>query len=320
MERLAALSVDLDEVRCYAAIHGLEEAFEGEAARAIYAHAVPRFAALFGDLGVPATFFVIGEDLDASVVGAEAAEANAEALRALHAAGHEIANHSHHHLYDLTRRDPATWRAEVEGGVRLIEEAVGEAPVGFRAPGYTIHDGLFEALEELGVRYDSSVFPCPPYYGAKALALGLYRAAAAVGRGRPSSSILDDPRVLRSPADPYRVGRPYWTRGAGLVELPIAVTRGLRLPFIGTSVALAGERGAARLAAMTAGRPFVNLELHGIDLSDAEADGLTALRPHQPDLRKTAAEKEVALRSAVRRLRAAGHRFVTLRDAAAAFA
>ncbi len=320
MERLASLSVDLDEVRCYAAIHGQEAALEGDAARAIYDRAVPRFARLFDALGVRATFFVIGEDLDPAVVGEDTAAANARVLRELHAAGHEIANHSHHHLYDLTRKGPATWRAEVAGGAALIEEAVGEAPVGFRAPGYTIHDGLFATLEELGVRYDSSVFPCPPYYGAKALALGLYRAAALAGRGRPSASILDDPRVLRSPVDPYRIGRPYWTRGAGLVELPIAVTRGLRLPFIGTSVALAGERGAETLAAMMAGRPLVNFELHGIDLADAAADGLEALRPHQPDLRKSAREKEAALRRAVARLRAAGHRFVTLRDAAETFA
>lgn len=320
MDGLASLSVDLDEIRCYAAIHGQTEALGGDAARAIYAHAVPRFARLFDALGVPATFFVIGEDLDPAVVGEAAAAANAEVLRGLHAAGHEIANHSHHHLYDLTRRDAATWRREVRGGAALIEQAVGEAPVGFRAPGYTIHDGLFEALAELGVRYDSSVFPCPPYYGAKALALGLYRAAAAVGRGRPSASVLDDPRVLRSPADPYRVGRPYWTRGEGLVELPIAVTRGLRLPFIGTSVALAGARGAAALATMMRGRPFANLELHGIDLADADADGLASLRPHQPDLRRSAAEKESALRSAVGQLRAAGRRFVTLREAAETFA
>ncbi|MCA9614879.1 MAG: polysaccharide deacetylase, partial [Myxococcales bacterium] len=62
-ERLAALSVDLDEIGCYAAIHGLPPP-SGDAARAIYRRAVPRFERLFDALGVPATFFVIGTDVD----------------------------------------------------------------------------------------------------------------------------------------------------------------------------------------------------------------------------------------------------------------
>jgi peptidoglycan/xylan/chitin deacetylase (PgdA/CDA1 family) len=301
VERLAAISVDLDEIPCYAAIHGLDA--PGDAAHAIYDRAIPRLERMFADEGVPVTFFAIGSDL--------AREANATALRRLVVAGHEIANHSLSHFYDLTRRDPATLRAEVGGGIEAIERAAGVRPVGFRAPGYTITDDLFDVLAELGVEYDSSVFPCPPYYAAKAVAMAVIAA-----RGRESRSVLDDPRVLRAPADPYRVGRPYWSRGDGVLEIPIGVTRGARLPYIGTSVALAGERGARVLTRMIAGRPLVSLELHGIDLADAEADDLSFLQPHQPDLRKTAAEKERALRAAIDELRARGYAFALLRDAA----
>ena len=305
-ERLAALSVDLDEIGCYTAIHGLPP-FEGDAAHAIYRRAIPRFRELFDDLGVRATFFVIGRD---------ATDANRATLQALHAAGHELANHSLNHLYDLTRRDRATMRREVEEGAARIAAAVGERPVGFRAPGYTIDDTLFDVLEELGVGYDSSVFPCPAYYAAKTAAIGAYAVRAQFGRGRPSASVVDRPRVLTAPADPYRRGRPYSRRGEGLKELPIGVTRGLRLPYIGTTVALAGPRGADLLTRQIVGRPLVNLELHGIDLADADADGLATLRPFQPDLRKSAAFKERSLRAAVARLRSAGYRFVTLAEAA----
>lgn len=234
-------------------------------------------------------------------------------LRAAVAAEHEVANHSKSHLYDLTRRDRDTIRAEIEGGIEAIERATSERPVGFRAPGYTITDEVLDVLSELGVTYDSSVFPCPAYYAAKAVAIGAIRA-----RGRRSHSIVDDPRVLSAPADPYRVGRPYWSRGDGLIELPIGVTRDLtgRLPYIGTSVVLAGERGARTLTRLVAGRPLVNLELHGIDLADADDDGLGFLRPHQPDLRRSAREKEAALRAAISELRAQGYAFVRLRDAA----
>lgn len=305
-DRLAALSIDLDEIGCYTAIHGLPP-FEGEAAHAIYRRAVPRFQALLGELGIPATFFVIGRD---------ATEANAPTLRALREAGHELGNHSLNHCYDLSRRDPDTMRREVAGAADLIERAAGVRPVGFRAPGYTINDTLFDVLEDLGVGYDSSVFPCPAYYAAKAAAITAYGVRARLGRGRPSASVVDHPRVLTAPADPYRRGRPYTQEGRGLRELPIGVTRGLRLPYIGTSVVLAGERGADLLTRQIVGRPLVNLELHGIDLADAEEDGLRTLRPHQPDLRKSAAFKERSLRAAIARLRASGYRFVTLAEAA----
>lgn len=304
--RLAALSVDLDEIPCYAAIHGLPVP-EPRAARAIYERALPRLAALFADEGVPATFFAIGTDL----LGSPGAD-NRARLAALAAAGHEIGNHSLSHRYDLTRLDRSTIRREIEGGAELIEQATGARPVGFRAPGYTITDTVFEVLTELGVRYDSSVFPCPPYWSAKALALGAIRL-----RGRHSQSILDDPRVLSAPADPYRVGAPYWQRGQGVMELPIGVTRGLRLPYIGTSLVLAGARGARLLSRAIADRPLVNLELHGIDLADAREDGLAFLAPHQPDLRRSARAKEAALRAAIGALRRSGYRFVTLSDAAA---
>lgn len=301
--RLCAVSVDLDEIANYAAIHGLPPP-SAAAARAIYERALPRLARVFEDEGIPATFFAVGADLDPP---------NAARLAALRRAGHEIGNHSLSHRYDLTRLGREEIRAEIEGGAEAIERASGERPAGFRAPGYTITDEVFEVLAELGVRYDSSVFPCPAYFGAKAAAIGAIRA-----RGRRSHSIVDDPRVLSAPADPYRVGRPYWRRGHGIAELPIGVSRGPRLPYIGTNVVLSGARGARLFTRAIVGRPLVNLELHGIDLADAEEDGLAFLAPHQLDLRRSAREKEAALRAALGELRGAGYCFVTLREAAEA--
>ena len=302
--RLAALSVDLDEIGCYAAIHGLDVP-EGSA-HAVYDRALPRLASLFDALGVPATFFAIGRDLERPE--------NAAALAALAASGHEIGNHSYSHFYDLTRRGRDAIRDDVARGGEAIERAVGQAPRGFRAPGYTITDETLGVLEELGYAYDSSVFPCPAYFGAKTLAI-----AAIAARGRRSRSIVDDPRVLLAPADPYRRGAPYWTRGRGLVELPIGVTRDAtgRMPFIGTSVVVSGAAGARVLTELAVGRPLVNLELHGIDLADAAEDGLGWLTPHQPDLRRSARSKRAALESAVATLKRHGYTFVTLAEAAA---
>ena len=104
----------------------------------------------------------------------------------------------------------------------------------------------------------------------------------------------------------------------GSLELPIQVTRGARLPYIGTSLTLAGPFRAGLLTRMCIGEPLVNLELHGIDVLDAE-DGLEALRPHQPDVRVSRARKLETLQVVVEVLRNAGYSFVTLREAAEAF-
>jgi peptidoglycan-N-acetylglucosamine deacetylase len=300
--RLCAVSVDLDEIPNYFAIHGLPEP-TGPERWLVYDVAVDRLSALAAELDLPLTLFAIGADLRRPESAAR--------LRSAHARGFEIANHSLDHRYDLVRLGRDAIRHQIEAGADAIEHAVGARPVGFRAPGYTITDEVFEVLVDLGVTYDSSVFPCPPYWAAKAVKIGTIAL-----RGRTSRSIVDTPAVLAAPTRPYRIGRPYWKRGNGLLELPVQVTRGPRLPFFGTSVTLGGEVVARALARMCVGAPLVNLELHGIDVLDA-ADGLEALRPHQPDVRVARDRKLDALRAAVSELRRAGYAFVTLREAAA---
>jgi peptidoglycan/xylan/chitin deacetylase (PgdA/CDA1 family) len=293
--RLCAVSVDLDEIPNYFAIHGLAEP-TGTEKSLVYDVAVDRLLALVRDLSVPLTAFAIGRDLTRPEAAAK--------LRALCDGGVEIANHSLDHRDEIRR--------QVEEGTSAIERATGARPIGFRAPGYTISDEVFDVLAELGVAYDSSVFPCPAYWVAKTVAIAL------IGlRGRTSRSIVGTPAVLAAPARPYRVGRPYWRRGSGLLELPIQVTRGARLPFIGTYATLWGPRVARALARMCVGEPLVNLELHGIDVLDT-ADGLEALRPYQPDVRVPRERKLAALGAVVEELRGAGYAFVTLCEAAQA--
>jgi len=130
-----------------------------------------------------------------------------------------------------------------------------------------------------------------------------------------SGCVLDTPFVLRAPREPYRVGKPYWRRGNGLLELPIGVTP-LQLPYIGTSLVLGGEKIAARLTRQMLGRELINLELHAIDAADATEDGLATLAPHRADLRRTAADKLGSLRAAIEVIRDAGYELVTLEEAA----
>ena len=298
--KLASVSVDLDEIPHYFAIHGLEAAGASGLVYDVALGRLLRMASWF-----PLTLFAIGQDLGRP----QAAEGLAQAARD----GHEIANHSLNHRYDLSKLHRDAIAAQVLGGIEAVERATGTKPTGFRAPGYTINDDVFDMLTELGVAYDSSVFPCPAYWAAKTAKIGMIAA-----QGRTSQSVVDTPRVLGAPTRPYRVGRPYWKRGEGLLEIPVQVTRGLRLPFIGTSVTLAGPSYARWLAKMCVGEPLVNLELHGIDVLD-EHDGLQALHEHQPDVRIPHPRKIEAILAACDELKRAGYEFVTMAEAAAAF-
>ena len=252
--RLASISIDLDEVPRYAAIHGFE-APRGQRAHAVYDRCVPRLTAWLDDESIRATFFAIGEDLER--------DENRETIAALHAAGHEIGNHSYHHHYDLTRRAVADIRDDIERGADESRRPAGSGRSAFARPGTRVSDPLFSALEASGVEYDSSVFPCPSYYAAKAAAL-----AAIKLRGRKSASILDSRRCCGRRGSRTESGGRTGERGDGLLELPIGVTP-LQLPYIGTSLVLGGERIAERLSKQMLGRELINLELHGFDVADA---------------------------------------------------
>ncbi len=304
-----AVSVDLDAVACYYRIHALGEPPVGRARFAVLRRCLPRFAELFARHDLRATFFVVGADLEADSEGRAL-------LGELARAGHELGNHTHTHRYDFARLPAAEMAAEIDRAHAVVGACAGAAPIGFRAPGYAINAEALDLLRARGYRYDSSVFPSVAYYGAKALVMAAMRAL-----GRPSGSFLDDPRVLLAPRAPYRPapGAPY-RRGAaagdGLVELPIAVTPLARLQVIGTSLIVAPGWLRRHMVAVALRAPFFNLELHGIDLADAEADEIPpALVARQPDLRRPLSHKLAALDETLAAAHAAGARFVTLRDA-----
>lgn len=288
----AAISIDLDGLSCYYRIHALG-APPAELEHVIQERALPRAATLFARRGVHVTWFVVGRDADgdAALPDRAARARNGERLRALAASGDELANHSYSHPYELARLPPAELEAEIAGCDRVLRALAppGAGVRGFRAPGYEVSAGVFEVLARLGYRYDSSIFPAPGYYAAKAAVM-----AALAAVGRPSGAILTDPRALVAPADPYRPAMEApWRRGqAPLVELPIAVTPWARIPAIGTSLLVAPGWVRARVIAAMAHRRVFNLELHGIDFADAEQDGIPGeLVERQPDLRLPIAEK-----------------------------
>ena len=216
------------------------------------------------------------------------------------------------HRYDLTFLKMDEQRAEIAQATEVIREQTGVVPRGFRAPGYNIHLGVIELLQQQHLLYDSSVFPCPFYYSAKAAAIGMKSL-----QGKRSASVMGDPRVLLAPVVPYRMGEDgVWTRGQGMREFPISVMTGARVPLVGTFLSMMGAYPASRIAKKARESSFVNLEFHGIDFIDADADGVGYLKRYQKDLKVSLNKRLKIFRRVVEILLDGGMEAVTLGDAA----
>jgi hypothetical protein len=287
VKRLASLSIDLDALAHYHAIHALPGPAPGP--DPVHGKALARFGELCDGLGLRGTAFAVGQSLSDPSAAAGVA--------ALARAGHEVGNHSFSHDYALTRRHDLAVAEEVRRGGEAVERVTGRAPVGFRAPGYTLSAPLLRALAAQGYRYDSSAFPALPYWLAKAAVMG----ALALG-GRPSGAVLDRPRVLAAPRRPYRPDptEPYALGDLPLLELP--VTTGVAgFPLIGTFLSTLPGPLARALATGTGSLPLFNLELHAVDLLDA-SDTSAELAARQRDLRVPASIKIARLSAFVRSL------------------
>ena len=282
--RLSALSVDLDSLPHYCRIQGLPDGLLDERARSVVAtKAIPRLLELFAQHRAPATFFVIGADVQVPGM--------AQALRAASAAGVELASHSYSHDYALSRLP----QADIEADLIRCEEAlgtIGVMPKGFRAPGYTLSPALLAAAAARGYEYDSSTFPAAPYYLAKGAVMGALSLL-----GRPSRAILDSPRVLLAPRTPYRpsLTSPYSRGTAALVELPMAVAPITGLPFIGTFATSAPWLLVEAAFRSLRRDALFNFELHAIDVLD-ESDGIP------PQLVRQQRDLQISARVKVERL------------------
>lgn len=116
---------------------------------------------LCSDQGCKATFFVLGS------IG----EDYPDAVRALVREGHEVASHGYSHqlAYKQTFDE---FRADVKRSVDILEQVTGAKILGYRAPSWSIVESnlyYLEALEELGLTYDASIFPVKTFlYGIPA--------------------------------------------------------------------------------------------------------------------------------------------------------
>ena len=124
---------------------------------------------------VSATFFVLGW----------VADRHPRLVREIRARGHEVGCHSYAHrvIFSMTRPE---FRNDVRQAKEAIENAIGGAIIGYRAPTYSVVRQTMWALDilaEEGFRYDSSIFPIHhDRYGIPDAPRGPYRTTLSNGR------------------------------------------------------------------------------------------------------------------------------------------
>ncbi len=112
---------------------------------------MPRLLDLFSEHRVRATFFTLGW----------IAERYPELIRRISKEGHEIASHGYdHRLVTTMTRDE--FRQQLIQSKDILEQILGEAIYGYRAPTYSFRKETHWVIEELldtGFLFDSSIFP-----------------------------------------------------------------------------------------------------------------------------------------------------------------
>jgi polysaccharide deacetylase family protein (PEP-CTERM system associated) len=102
-------------------------------------------------LEMRATFFVVGQ----------LAQQQPQLVRAMHAQGHEVASHSWDHQRVLNL-NPDSFRQDLRRTKDTLEQIIGAAVVGYRAPTFSVVKQTAWALDVLaeeGFLYDSSIYP-----------------------------------------------------------------------------------------------------------------------------------------------------------------
>lgn len=282
LEEALFVSVDVDSFDRYLALYGQPVGDQRpELVEATWKLGVRRFQELFEELGIPAVFFVVGEDFDHPAVEQEA--------KALVAKGHRLGNHTMHHRYDLIRLPEAEIRSEVAGCQEVIRRVCGEAAAVFRAPGYNMTKTSYAVLKELAIPYDTSPLPSYPYLGLKYAVM-----ASLLVRGKRSHSIWGNPAHFLGKRGPYE--------GDGVTVLPCATTPYLRVPVIGTFMTMLPQRMVDGMARSLSGPGFVGIEFHAIDLVDVAGDGLPPALLASKDLRVPVKEKRERFRRFLQKL------------------
>lgn len=145
-----ALSIDLED--WYQGLTSTSQRFhEWNQFEERISKTVPFLLGILREMDVRATFFVLGH----------VAETHPKLVEALCAEGHEVASHGHRHRF-VHSTSPEEFRQDVQRSIRALQSITGSRVKGYRAPAFSIDQRTpwaLSILEELGIEYDSSIFP-----------------------------------------------------------------------------------------------------------------------------------------------------------------
>ncbi len=146
-----ALSFDVEEHFQVSAFWSDERRINWESYESRVERNVDKILAILSLHGIHATFFVLGW----------VALRHPNLVKVIVRQGHEIASHGFGHEM-ITSQQPGQFREDVRKSKEILENIVGTAIHGYRAPSFTITPRTRWALEVLveeGYLYDSSIFP-----------------------------------------------------------------------------------------------------------------------------------------------------------------
>jgi polysaccharide deacetylase family protein (PEP-CTERM system associated) len=147
---LNAFTVDVEDYFHVAALASAVSRESWSARESRVERNTERLLDLLAEKDVRGTFFVLGW----------VAERSPQLVRRIAAAGHEIACHGFSHQL-IYRQSQEEFREETARAKTLLEDAIGQAVLGYRAASFSIVRETLWALDvliDLGFRYDSSIF------------------------------------------------------------------------------------------------------------------------------------------------------------------
>ncbi len=106
---------------------------------------------MLDDTGKKATFFILGM----------LAQHRPDLVKKIGAEGHEIALHGQHHKNMRTLTREQVYK-DLNDSKKLVTDIIGGPVLGYRAPYFSVDESnlyVLEILAELGLLYDSSIFP-----------------------------------------------------------------------------------------------------------------------------------------------------------------
>ncbi len=146
------LSFDIEEHHRIEAAAGLQVS---DALKNDYANRMERVTyellELLARYSAKATFYIVGE----------IATTHPKLVLSIATAGHEVGTHSWDHQR-VQRFDPASFAVDLRRSIDALEAVTGQKVLGYRAPTFSVMKETawaIDVLAEVGLTYDSSIFP-----------------------------------------------------------------------------------------------------------------------------------------------------------------